>query len=147
MAENDGLGPVSFLILEFPGNKMTGEGFPILLDLVDKGVIRILDFRFVTRDLDGAVESVELADVDHDGTFDLVLFEGASSGMLDESDLADAADAITPGSAAAVLIFENRWANPFVDAVRRGGGELVAAGYIPHDTLAESLDATEAGTI
>ena len=83
-------------------------------------------------------------DLDHDGTFDVALFEGASSGMIDDSDVAEAASVIEPGSSAAVLIFENRWANGFVQALRRGGAELVAAGYIPQDTLAASLDATEA---
>lgn len=143
MAENDGMGPVSYLVVEFPGNKMTGEGFPLLLDLVDRGLIRILDFRFVTVAADGAVQVLELADIDHDGTFDFAVFEGVSSGLLDESDLADAAAAIAPGSAAGVLIFENRWATPLANAMRRGGAELVAAGYIPHDTLVASLDASE----
>lgn len=147
MADSDGLGPVSFLVVEFPGSKMTGEGFPILLDLVDRGLVRVLDFRFVKKDPSGAVQAVELADLDHDGAFDFAVFEGASSGLLDDSDLAEAAEALEPGSAAAVLIFENRWATPFVDALRRGGAEFVAAGYIPQDTLAESLDATEAASL
>ena len=146
MAETeDGLGPVSYMIVEFPGNKMTGDGFVILLDLVDRGLVRVLDFKFAMRDTAGGVQGIELADIDHDGTFDLAVFKGVSSGMLDDTDLADAAEAITPGSAAAILVFENRWAKPFVSAVRRSGAELVAAGYIPHDTLAASLDATEAG--
>jgi hypothetical protein len=143
VAEEQTLGPISYVIVEFPGNKMTGEGFPILLDLVDRGVIRILDLRFVVKDADGSVRGVELMDLDHDGTFDVALFEGASSGMMDDSDLADAASVLEPGSSAGVLIFENRWATPFVQALRRGGAELVAAGYIPQDTLVASLDATE----
>jgi hypothetical protein len=73
----------------------------------------------------------------------VALFEGASSGMIDDSDVADAASVIEPGSSAGVLIFENRWATPFVQALRGGGAELVAAGYIPLDTVAASLDATE----
>jgi hypothetical protein len=138
------LGPISYLIVEFPGNKMTGEGFPILLDLVDRGLVRVLDLKFISKDADGSVGAVELMDLDHDGTFDVALFEGASSGMIDDGDMAEAASAIEPGSSAAVLIFENRWAKPFVQALRRGGAQLVAAGYIPQDTLAASLDATEA---
>ncbi len=144
--EEQTLGPISYLIVEFPGNKMTGEGFPILIDLVDRGLIRILDLQFVTKGADGSVQAVELMDLDHDGTFDVALFEGATSGMMDDSDVADAAAAIEPGSSAGILIFENRWATSFVDALRRGGAELVAAGYIPLDTLAASLDATETAT-
>ncbi len=141
--EEQTLGPISYLIVEFTGNKMTGEGFPILIDLVDRGLIRILDLQFVTKGADGSVQAVELMDLDHDGTFDVALFEGATSGMMDDSDVADAAAAIEPGSSAGVLIFENRWAKPFVQALRRGGAEFVAAGYIPQDTLTASLDATE----
>jgi Family of unknown function (DUF6325) len=139
----EAMGPISYLIAQFPGNKMTGEGFPILVDLVDRGLIRILDLVFVTRDDDGSIRAVELSDLDHDGDFDLAVFAGASSGLLDDSDLADAASAIDPGSSAGILIFENRWAAPFTDAMRRGGAELVAAGYIPHDAISASLDATE----
>jgi hypothetical protein len=137
------LGPISYLIVEFPGNKMTGEAFPILLDLVDRGLIRILDLLFVTRDLDGTTRAVALADLDQDGTLDLAIFEGAASGLLDESDIADAQEAIEPGSSAAILIYENRWATRFVQALRGGGAELVAAGFIPHDLLVSALDAAE----
>jgi len=139
---DEALGPISYLIVEFPGNKMTGEGFGKLVDLVDRGLIRILDLTFVTRETDGTVRALDLRDVDHDGTLDLTIFEGASSGMLDESDLADAAPVIEPGSSAGILVFENRWAAPFTDALRRSGAELVAAGYVPQDALVASLDAT-----
>src|SRR5262245_39205775 len=124
------LGPVSYLIVEFPGNKMTGEGLAELVDLVDRGLVRVLDLLFVTRDDDGSIQTVELQDVDHDGVLDIAVFEGASSGLLDDSDLADAASVIEPGSSAGVLIIENTWANRFVQGLRRGGAQLVAAGYI-----------------
>ena len=140
----EAIGPISYLIVEFPGNKMTGEGLPILVDLVDQGLIRILDLLFVTRDDDGSLRAVELRDLDLDGQIDLTIFEGASSGLLDDSDLADAASVIDPGSSAAILLFENRWARSFTQALRRGGAELVAAGYIPLDAIAASLDAAEA---
>jgi hypothetical protein len=136
------MGPISYLIVEFPGNKMTGEGFPALLDLVDRGLIRILDLRFVTCRDDGSVAAVELQELEG-GEFDLSVFEGASSGMLDQTDFDDAANALQPGSSAGILIFENRWATTFVDALRRGDGQLVAAGYIPLADIAASLDATE----
>jgi hypothetical protein len=122
---------------------MTGEGFPILVDLVDRGVIRILDLTFVTRDLDGTLRVLELRDIDHDGKLDLAIFEGASSGLLDESDLADAGSVIEPGSSAGILIFENRWATHFVQTLRSGGADLVAAGYVPQEAIAAALDATD----
>jgi hypothetical protein len=143
MAEESSMGPISYLIVEFPGNKMTGEGLAALVDLTDQGLIRILDLVFVKRDLDGKVEAIEITDLDHDGELDLVVFEGASSGLLDESDLADAEAAIEPGSSAAILIFENTWAVPFTKAMRSSGAELVAAGYIPQDALLASLDASD----
>ena len=137
------MGPISYLIVEFPGSKMTGEGFPVLVDLVDRGLIRILDLRFVRRDMDGSMRAIELRDIDRDGQFDVAIFEGASSGLLDDSDIADARSVIEPGSSAGILIFENRWATPFTQALRRGDAELVAAGYIPQDTIAAALDATD----
>jgi hypothetical protein len=141
--EHEPLGPVSYLIVEFPGAKMTGEGLAELVRLVDRGIVRILDLQFVLRADDGSIEAVELAALDLDGSFDLTVFEGVSSGMLDDSDLADAQSAIEPGSAAAILIFENRWATPFVQALRRSEAQLVAAGYIPQEAVAVSLDATD----
>jgi Family of unknown function (DUF6325) len=141
--ETEALGPISYLIVEFPGNKMTGEGFEKLLELVDSGIIRILDLMFVTRDTDGSMRAIDLQDIDRDGKFDLAMFAGASSGLLSESDLSEAASVIEPGSAAGVLIFENRWATPFVQALRRGKAELVSAGYIPQTDLVEALDEAE----
>ncbi|MGO9857075.1 MAG: DUF6325 family protein [Acidimicrobiales bacterium] len=142
MADETGtLGPISYLIVEFPGNKMTGEGFSTLLDLVDNGVIRILDLMFVRRDSDGSMRALELQDIDHDGQFDLAVFAGASSGLLAESDLSEAASVIEPGSSAGILIFENRWATPFIQALHRGEAQLVAAGYIPQTDLVAALDA------
>jgi hypothetical protein len=137
------MGPISYLIVEFPGNRMTGEGLDVLVDLVDRGVVRVLDLLFVARDEDGSTRVIELQDIDNDGDLDVAVFEGASAGLLDESDLADAASVIEPGSSAGVLIFENTWATPFTRALRRGGAQLVAAGYIPHDDIEASLDATE----
>jgi Family of unknown function (DUF6325) len=136
-------GPISYLIVEFPGSRMTGEGFEQLIALVDLGVIRILDLEFVTRGEDGSIAGMSLQELDG-GDFDLSVFEGASSGLLDQSDFDEARDAITPGSSAGILIFENCWAAGFVQGLRNGGAELVAAGYIPHDALEAALDAAEA---
>ena len=146
MTDNDAerLGPISYLIVEFPGNKMTGDGFAALVDLVDRGLIRILDLEFVTRADDGSVSAISLSDLDGDGTLDLTVFAGVSSGMLTQSDFDDAKDVIQTGSSAGILIFENRWATAFVEGLRAGGAELVAAGYIPQVDVATALDATDA---
>jgi len=143
MADDITMGPIGYLIVEFPGSKMTGEGLPILVDLVDRGLIRILDLAFVTKGTDGSIGLMELADLDGDGELDLTIFEGVSSGLLDSSDIANAGEIIEPGSSAGLLIYENAWAAPFVAALRRGGAQLVSAGFIPMDALVASLDASE----
>lgn len=135
----DELGPIDYIVVEFPGNKMTGEGLPILVDLVDRGIIRLLDLVFFTKAEDGSVAVVEIADFDGDGSLDLAIFEGASSGILGEDDINEAAAAVEGGSSAALLVYENRWAAPFAAAVRRGGGQLVAAGRIPVQALLAAL--------
>src|SRR5262245_560759 len=140
----DAMGPVSYLVVEFPGNKMTGEGLAALVDLVDRGLVRVLDLVFVMRDTDGSVTAIELRDIDGDGELDLTVFEGASSGLLDASDLDQAGSVLEEGASAAILVFENSWAIPFVRGLRSGGAEVVAAGYIPHDDLVLALDAAEA---
>jgi hypothetical protein len=144
MAETDVMGPVGYLVVEFPGNKMTGEGLPILVDLVDRGLIRVLDLIFVTKDADGSVSAAELRDFDGDGEMDLAVFEGASSGLLSDEDISEGGGVLEPGSSGAVLVYENRWAAPFTAALRRGGAQLVAAGFIPQDDLLASLDAADA---
>jgi Family of unknown function (DUF6325) len=143
---DEAMGPISYLIAQFPGNEMTGEGLPILVDLVDQGLIRILDLVFITRAEDGSTAVLELKDLDRDGTMevDLAVFEGASSGLIGESDIAEASNAIEPGSSAGILLFENRWATPFVQALRRGGAEVVAAGYVTGEDLVAALEAAEA---
>lgn len=141
MAEPDEqLGPISYLVVEFPGSKMTGEGFASLADLAGRGVIRILDLVFVSKGVDGSLATIALADLDHDGTFDLAVFEGVSSGLVSQGDLDDAAPVITAGSSAGILIFENRWATGFIQALRQADAQLVAAGYIPQTELVAALD-------
>jgi hypothetical protein len=137
----DEMGPIDYVVIEFPGNKMTGEGLPILVDLVDQGVIRLIDLVFFTKADDGSVAMIEIADFDGDGELDMAIFEGASSGILGEDDINEAAAAVEGGSSAALLVYENRWAAPFAAAVRRGGGQLVAFGRIPIQALVAALDA------
>jgi hypothetical protein len=142
--QEETLGPISYLIVEFPESKMTGEGLAVLVDLVDRGLVRLLDLIFIRRGTDGTVEIIELADIDGDGSLDMAVFEGAASGLMDPEDIAEAGAILSPGASAGVLVFENRWAAPFTAALRRGGAELVAAGYIPQDDLVAALDAAEA---
>jgi uncharacterized membrane protein len=144
MADDLEVGPVDYLVVEFPGNKMTGEGLPILVDLVDRGIVRVLDLVFVRRDDDGTVSAFEITDFDGDGALDLAVFQGAKSGLLDDSDINEAGSAIQPGSSAALLVYENTWAAPMVGALRRSGAELVASGRIPAADLLEAIDALEA---
>lgn len=133
------MGPIDYLVIEFPGNRMTGEGWPILVDLVDRGIIRILDLAFIRKDEDGSVSGLTLQDLGEDGV-ELTAFEGASSGLLGDDDLAEAAAAVEPGCSAGVLLFENTWAAPFAAAMRRSGGELVAFGRIPINAIMAALE-------
>ncbi|MFD8074639.1 DUF6325 family protein [Streptomyces sp. NPDC059718] len=141
----DEMGPIDYVVIEFPGNRMTGEAFPLLLDLVDRGLVRILDLTFVRKDADGSVAGLEIADLTAGGLGELEVFQGASSGLLGADDLADAAAVLEPGSSAAVLVYENLWAAPLAVAIRRGGGRLVAGGRIPVQDGLASLDAAESG--
>jgi Family of unknown function (DUF6325) len=136
------MGPIDYILVEWPGRQPNGEVAPHLVDLVDRGLIRILDLAFVTKDEDGAVAGIELADLG-DGAAELEVFEGASSGLLTDDDLTEAAAALEPGTSAALLVFENTWAAPFATAVRRSGGQLVASGRIPVQAVLAALDAAE----
>jgi hypothetical protein len=137
-------GPIDYLAVEFPEARMRGEGLAALLDLVDRGIIRLLDLRAVTRETDGTFKAVAITDLDNDGTLDLAVFEGVESGLLDDDDLQRAADLIEPGKVVALLVYENTWAIPFVSAMRRVGAELIASGRIPADEIIAALDSLEA---
>ena len=125
------------------GSRMTGEVFPQLVDMVDKGLVRILDLAFVRKEADGSVAGLELSDLDGDGGLDLTVYEGASSGLLGEDDIQEAAEVLQPGSSAGILVYENVWAAPLATEVRRSGGQLVASGRIPVQAVLEALDAVE----
>ena len=138
------LGPVDYMVLEWDGDQpVTGEVMPLLLDLVDRGVIRILDLAFMLKGTDGSVSALDLTELAQDSG-ELAAFDGVSSGLLGQEDLEEAAAALEPGTVAAVLIWENRWAAPVAVALRRSGGQLVANGRIPVQALLASLDASEA---
>lgn len=137
-------GPIDYLIVEWPqGSPPTGEAFPYLIDLVDRGIITILDMSFIEKDDEGNVLEVDIADFDLDGNPDLAVFVGASSGLLDEEDHEEAGVALQAGSAAAILVYENRWAAPFATALRKGGAQLVAQGRIPINAVIATLDELE----
>lgn len=139
----DETGPIDYLVVEFPGNRMTGEAFPLLVDLVDRGLIRIYDLAFIRKEADGSVTAMALSDIDRDGSLDLAVFEGAASGLLGDDDLAEAANALEPNSSAGILVYENVWAAPFARALRRAGGQLVASGRIPVQAILSALDEAE----
>ena len=136
------MGPVDYVLVEWSGRQPNGEALPHLVDLVDRGLIRILDLAFIAKDEDGAVAGLELSELGD--VPELAVFEGASAGLLQEDDVAAAADVLEPGTSAALLVYENAWAAPFAAAVRRSGGELVASGRIPVEDLLAALDAAEA---
>jgi hypothetical protein len=135
------LGPVDYLIVEWPaGTQPNGEGLKELANLTDRGLIRVLDLVFVTKEEDGTVAGLALADIDADGELDLLGFEGAASGLIGEDDYDDAGGVLEPGASAAILLYENRWARPFAEAVRATGAQLVARGGIPGADLAEHAE-------
>lgn len=142
----DDMGPVDYLVIEFPECHPIGENLPLLVDLADGGIIRILDLALVKREYDGSVSVLALADADGDGEWDFSVFEGATTGLLGEDDIDDAGQALEPGRSAAVLVYENRWAAPLAVALRRSGAQLVSSGRIPIQAILASLDATEAGS-
>ena len=137
----DSMGPIDYLIVEFPGSRMTGDGIPILLDLVERGIVRIMDMAFIQKNTDGTVSALRVADMDAEGAEEFAVFEGVSSGLLGNEELAEAASAIEPGNSAGILVYENLWAAPLAMAWRRGGAQLVAGGRIPVQALLAALDA------
>jgi hypothetical protein len=138
------MGPIDYVVLEWAGDQpVTGEVMPLLLDLVDRGVIRILDIGFLAKDENGSVSALDFDELAASAA-GLADFEGASSGLLGQDDLEEAAAALERGTVAAVLVWENRWAAPVAVALRRSGGQLVASGRIPVQAIVASLDASEA---
>ena len=144
-AHNEELGPIDIVVIAYPADApMTGEAVPLMMDLVDRGIIRVLDVMFVIANEDGTFSGLEASGLDEGAVGDFKYFEGASSGLLGEDDAAVAAEAIEPGSAAVMIMYENRWAAPFAAAVRRNGGVLVDNQRIPVQDLMRALDAVEA---
>jgi Family of unknown function (DUF6325) len=141
----EAFGPIDVAVIGYPaGAPRTGEAIPLLLDLVDRGIIRVLDAVFVQKEADGTFSGVDFADLDEDTAGQLTVFAGATSGLLSDDDVALAAEHIEPGAATVMIVYENRWAAPFIDAVRRNGGVLIANERIGVQDLVDALDAAEA---
>ncbi len=146
MAETDidELGPVDYLVIEFPGSKFNGEIAPTLIDLVDRGIIRVLDLIMITKESDGSFDAIELNDFEEGALGELHRLETEIAELLSADDIANVAAALEPGSTAGVLVYENLWAAPFASAVRHCGGQLVANGRIPVQALIAAFEADEA---
>jgi hypothetical protein len=140
--ELEEMGPIDYVLIEWPGRQPTGEAAPIIVDLVERGIIRVLDLAFIAKAEDGSVAGLEIMELGQE-VEELKVFEGASSGLLSDDDTAEAAAALEPGTSAALMVFENRWAAPFASAVRRSGGQLVASGRIPVQAVLAALEAVE----
>jgi hypothetical protein len=144
-ASDRDLGPIDIVVIAYsPDAPMTGEAAPLLVDLVERGIISVLDVMFVIKNEDGTFSGFDATDLDAKGVGDFTVFEGASSGLLGDEDAAQAADAIEPGTAAVIIVYENRWAAPFIAAVRRNGGVPIAFERIPVQDVIDALDAAEA---
>jgi hypothetical protein len=136
----DQLGPVDYLVVEFPGSNFNGEIMPELVDLVQRGIIRVLDLVLIKKEEDGSYDALEFDEIEDSALGDLREFERELADVLSEEDIISAADALEPGSTAGLLVYENLWAAPFASAVRRSGGQLVADGRIPVQALLAVLE-------
>jgi hypothetical protein len=143
-ASLDDLGPVDYLVVEFPAgaSNFTGDMTKELLALVDSGTIRVIDILILTKDVDGTIDAMELSDIDELG--DLQAVEAELAELLAAEDVENLAAAMEPGSTAGVLIWENLWAAGFASAARRSGGQLIANGRIPIQAIIASIEADEA---
>jgi hypothetical protein len=135
-------GPIDFVLLEFTGNKLTGRAAEELVNLVERGIVRVYDVMIVGKQADGTAYAVDLAEASGQagGFADL---SGARSGILADDDLAEAANAMEPGTLAALIVYENTWAIPFVGAAMESGGQMIASGRIPAEDVMEALEALE----
>ena len=138
-------GPIDFILLEFTDEgKLDGSIAAEVLNLVEAGIVRLWDALIIRKDEDGTFSGVALEDVGVDGVGAFAAFAGARSGLVGDDDIAEAASAMAPGTIAALLVYENAWAIPFVAATLAAGGEVIASARIPADVVIEALDALEA---
>jgi hypothetical protein len=137
-------GPIDFLLLEGRAENMKGEIAEAILDLVERGIVRIYDILVVIKEEDGTFSGVNLSDLSQYGLGGFTAFAGARSGILGDHDLAEAAGALEPGTVGVLIVYENAWAIPFVAAARNAGVQVVASARIPADTVMAVLDEIEA---
>jgi Family of unknown function (DUF6325) len=139
------MGPIDYLVIEFPGRQTgTGEALRMLLDLVDRGIIRVLELAFLRKERDGTVTHLQPSELAANGQPEFAAFDGASSGLLDRGDLKETAQILTPETIGAVFVYENTWAAPLATELNRGGAQLIANGRIPVQALVAALDAADA---
>jgi hypothetical protein len=137
------MGPIDWMLIEFD-QPLTGAAAPPLLDLVEQGLIRILDIMFIRKLSDGSVQAVEISELPGDEAVHVDVFDGLATGILGEADLAAAGDALEVDSRAVMLVYENSWAAPFAIAIREAGGFLVDQGRIPTQAIVAALDELDA---
>jgi len=140
-ATPDAHGPIDFILMEFPNDRTDGSAAQALAELVEAGTIRLLDLVVARKEEDGTLEVIDIDAAGDVSAF--VQFSGARSGLLGDDDIQEAGSALSPGTTAALLVFENAWAAPFVAAARKNGGELVASMRIPAQDVIDALDALE----
>ncbi len=138
------VGPIDYLAVEFPAARLEGKAMQAIVDLVEAGIIRVLDMRAAVVDADGVMSAVALTDLDGDGILDLAVFEGVESGLLGDDDLQESAALIAPGNGVGLIVYENTWAGPFVAALRDVGAEVISSGRIPATEVLDALDRLEA---
>lgn len=143
MEEGDRLGPVELLVIEFPRGEVTGAGFATLTDLVERDIVTVLDLEFVRHTENGEVVLVDIAEAVADAPDDLGYLVGASTGLLDDEDVAAVGESIDPGSLAGVLLFEHTWILPMVDAVHAGGARVVTSARVDPAEVAAALERAE----
>jgi hypothetical protein len=143
MTSTDVHGPVDFVLIEFTGDRVTGRTAQALLDLVERGIVRVYDILMIGEDTDGSVFGIDLAESADSRVGSFTELAGARSGLLSDDDVREAGSAMEPGTLAALIIYENTWAIPFVTAAREAGGELVASARIPATDVMAALDALE----
>ena len=141
VASSDVLGTVDWIVVEFPGSKFNGEVAPAIMDLVDQGLIRVLDLLIIKKNDEGEFEVFEAGDLDDSELGELRHDEAELAMVLSEQDVIDLAEAIQPGSSAAVLVWENLWSAPVGTAIRQAGGQLVASGRIPTQAILSVIEA------
>jgi hypothetical protein len=143
LTANESVGPIDYVLIEMPADRVDGSAAAELVDLVEAGIVRLLDLLLLAKDADGSTAALEATDPLFAAVFGELT--GARSGILGEHDVAEAAQVLEPGTVAALIVYENTWAAPFVAAVRRNGGDVVASGRIPASDVMEALESLETG--